>query len=235
MSNPMYIFGYGSLINFSSIEKTLFSIGDDEEDIEFLKKNIVCCSPILEKALKFDKIIQVVRVKNLKRGWYLRYGSYDNKITQGHITLGAYESKSSTCNGTLFPVTKAQLENIDLRESKYIRKIIKNTDIEFLKGNGLEKNAIVYYYSIDKYKIKTPNNLFPLLQSYIDICMTGCILIDKLLENTNFEYTNEFVSTTYEWKNYKYWINDRIYPRRPSVFTPYAKIIDNIITNKIIN
>jgi hypothetical protein len=230
----IYIFGYGSFQNFSSIEKSIFAINDDEGDIEFLKKNIINASPLLTEALLYDNKIKIVRVKNIKRGWYFNIGSPDYKITKLWITLGAYKSKKSTCNGTLFPVTPEQLTIIDLRESGYIRTKLDINDITIIKGNEIPKDSIIYYYAIDKKIINNPTKNYPILQSYVDLCMSGCISTDKLLENKNYEFTNEFVNTTKKWNKYKYWINDRIYPRRPFVYIPYAGIIDKILNTQVI-
>ena len=234
MKKNIYIFGYGSLLDFSSIEKTVLIINNDENDIDFLKKNIVCCSPILQKAKEFDKLIQIVKIKNIKRGWYHKIGNNRNKITKSWITLGAYECKGYSCNGTLFPVTEEQLNYIDTRETGYIRKIIEKKNITFIKGIGIHNDAIVYYYTVDKLLMSQPNHNYPIVQSYVDLCMTGCILIDQLLENKNNEFTIEFVKSTHKWKKYKYWINDRIYPRRPYIYVTYAKIIDTILNKFVV-
>ena len=42
MNKKIYLFGYGSLQNFSSIEKSIFVIRDDVADIDFLKRNLIC-------------------------------------------------------------------------------------------------------------------------------------------------------------------------------------------------
>ncbi len=234
MTTKTYIFGYGSFQDFSSIEKTVLVIRDDEGDIQFLKKNITCCSPILEEALAYDSLIQIVRVNNLKRGWYFHAGNPLNKITKTWTTLGAYKCKGHTCNGTLFPVTDEQLARVDLRETGYIRTKLDKKDITFINGAGIPDDAIVYYYAIDKSKISKPNDKYPILQSYVDLCMSGCVLTDQLLGNKNYEYTTEFVKTTHKWKNYKYWLNDRIYPRRPAIYVPYAFTIDTILNAEVV-
>jgi len=231
--NKIYIYGYGSLINFSSIEKTLLSI-QNEDDINFIKNNL-SDSPIKDEAIKYEKKIQIVRVKNIQRGWFIHAGNIKNKITKPYTVLGAYQKEDTISNGTLFPVTKDELEKLDSREGGYIRKEINKKDILIIKGSGIEKDAKVYYYSIDEKEIKEPNKKNPIIQSYVDICLSGCIMIDSLLENKNYEFTKEFLVTTRKWKKYKYFINDRIYPRTPTTNIPKADIIDNLLHTEIIS
>jgi hypothetical protein len=230
----IYLFGYGSLQNFSSIEKSIFMIKDDVADIDFLKRNLICCSPILKKALEFDKEIQIIRVKNMRRGWFFNVDTGKNVISKPWTTLGANRVNGFTTNGTLFPVTEEQLALIDIRESGYIREEINQKDIEFISNGVIPNDSIIYYYAFDEKKISKPSEKYPLLQSYIDICMIGCIETDQLLGTNNYEYTKEFVATTYSWLNLDYYINDRIYNRRPGDYVPYAGIIDIIINKYVI-
>jgi len=233
--SEIFIFGYGSFQNFNSIEKTVLSIKYNEVDIEFLKKNICKnCITIFNEAFEYDKYIRIVRVNNIKRGWFFNVNN-ENKITKPWIALGVYQSEGFTCNGTLFPVTEEQLSNIDLRECGYARKILDKNNIELIKGLEMPDNAIIYYYTLEESEVREPTDIYPILQSYVDLCMTGCILIDQMLENKNYEYTNEFVKTTYNWNEYKYWINDRVYPRRPTIYIQFANIIDKILSKTILN
>jgi len=231
--NKIYIYGYGSLINFSSIEKTLLSI-QNETDVNFIKNNL-SESPIKEEAMKYDKKIQIVRVKNIQRGWFIHAGDNKNKITKPYTVLGAYEKEDTISNGTLFPVTIEDIKKLDLREGGYKRKEIDKKDIYIIKGKGIEKDAKVYYYAIDEKEKMEPNKKTPIIQSYVDICLSGCIMIDSLLGNKNYEFTREFLITTRKWKKYKYFENDRIYPRTPITYIPKADIIDKLLHEEIIN
>ena len=219
----IYIFGYGSLQNFNSIEKTLFSINDNVYSIDYNKNN---SSNYLTE---YDKTIQIVKVKDLKRGW-LFHTDNNNK---SYTACGAYECTGYTCSGTLFPVTEEQLANFDLREIGYQRKIIDNKNVSIINRYGDENenkittNSIIYYYSVDNYEIK-PNIYYPLYKSYIDLCMTGCLMIDKIMNNKNNEYTIEFVETTYGWEKNKFLIDDRI-NLKSNAISPYIYLIDDIL------
>jgi cation transport regulator ChaC len=210
--NKTYIFGYGSLMNYSSIKKTIF---------DNTKYNIT----LPDSAEDFDDSIQIVQVKNIKRGWYYYVGSPTTKLKEPWTALGAYTCDNYTCNGVLFPVTKEQIKLLDLREFYYTRKKINKKDITVLKGTGIPRNSIVYFYSLDSSKLKTPCPEYPIPQSYVDLCMKGSIKIDKLLGNKNYEFTREFVKTTYDWKKNKCWLANR----DPKQNNKYFDIIDQII------
>lgn len=212
-----YIFGYGSLQNFSSIKKTIFE-----------NKNITDVNINNQSEKDFDNLIQIVRVKNIKRGWYFHCDLCKNKLRGPWTALGAYECENYTCNGTLFPVDDEQLKLLDIRESGYIRNEIEKKNISIIKGYGIPKNSIIYYYSVDPSNIKNPSSLCPIIQTYVDICMVGCIDIDYLLGNKNYEFTNEFVNTTYNWKKNKY-----LKDTRNIECTNYKNLIDNILNDNL--
>lgn len=200
-----YIFGYGSLQNMESINNT-----------------ISCDMQICDNA-------PTVRVKNLKRGWYMKMNK-DNMISEPWTTLACIDKEGFTTNGMLFEITPECLEKLDEREVGYIRKQIQVHQIECICNSvSISTDSVVYYYSIDESDIATPSTSAPILQSYLDICLTGCIAIDMKLGNTRYEYTVEFIQNTYDWRDMLYWINDRIYPRRPYEHVPFARIIDAIL------
>lgn len=104
------------------------------------------------------------------------------------IMLGIEKStKPTPINGILFQVTDSILEKIDDREKIYDRMIIEHqfikTDIQF------NKNDVVYIYNPKK--ISKISEKFPLMESYIDMCLEGFSkygekAVDDFLENTYF-------------------------------------------------
>jgi hypothetical protein len=229
-NNYVYIIGYGSLLNFNSIEKTIFNLNVNEDYIHLLKQNFNNIN--INKILLYEKKIRIAYVKNLKRSFCVPI-NYNNKITNSWISLGTYPKKNSIINCTIFPVNENQLIELDSRE-KYYKKIeINYNDIEIIKGDKLNKKKKIFCYIIDKKLFKKPSLKYPILQSYIDICIKGCLYIDFILKNKNFEFTKQFIQNTYNWKKLKYWINDRIYSRRPYHYINNSLIIDKLLTNYI--
>jgi len=229
-NNYVYILGYGSLLNFNSIEKTIFNLNFNEDYIHLLKQNFNNLN--INKILLYEKKIRIAYVKNLKRSFCVPI-NYNNKITNSWISLGTYPKKNSIINCTIFPVNKNQLIELDSRE-KYYKKIeINYNDIQIIKGDKLNNKIKIFCYIIDKKLFKKPSLKYPILQSYIDICIKGCLYIDFILKNKNFEFTIKFIQNTYNWKKLKYWINDRIYSRRPYHYINNSLIIDKLLTNYI--
>jgi hypothetical protein len=76
--------------------------------------------------------------------------------------------------------------------------------------------------------MRFPSNEHPIVQSYVDICLNGCLEIGAtypLFKQANF--AQRFMETTRNWGTP--WINDRIYPWRPFVHVPRASAIDSLI------
>jgi len=223
MHRPVFVFGYGSLINTSSVETTIFSLGV-EPDILTYMKSIDSDSQVINKILDFDNKIRIVRVNNIKRGWF--HNIEHPRGPYPWTALAAYRSQGYTTNGILFPVNKSQVASIDKRENKYIKTQIPLSDVSILQGHAIPENAIIYFYAIDKMNRSKPTDRFPMLQSYLDKCMIGTIIIDKLLGNKHNEFTNEFITTTHQWNQHESWINDRTFHTSVGI---YAGTIDAIL------
>src|SRR6185503_4811911 len=84
-----------------------------------------------------------------------------------------------------------------------------------------------------------PEPKFPIVQSYVDVCLTGCIQIEgtyplaQKIQLTNdgptFTFSELFVESTIDWSTY--WENDRLIPRRPFVHQPNAYAIDTLLNS----
>jgi hypothetical protein len=170
------------------------------------------------------------RIKGLKRGWYIAGTSPIKKggLSKRSIFLGARRRKKSVCNGILFPATEDNLMALDAREIGYTRTLIDSKDIEVL--GGLPDNAMIYYYQVDPNQLTVPSKKYPIVQSYVDVCLEGCIDVDNRMENLDYNFTKEFIKTTSRWN--KHWINDRLYPRR-SVSESNENLIDTILSKTI--
>lgn len=202
-SSNIYIFGYGSLQNINSIRNTINITDIDEIDF-------------------------AVRVNNMRRGWYLPVNR-NNLISKPWTTLACTEENGHTVNGVLIKITPECLTLLDERESGYERKIIPHEYIKSICGKKLPSDSTVYYYGIDVECKESPTLFTPILQSYLDTCLIGCIEMDSKLGNRHYEYTIEFLQTTHEWNSMYCWVNDRIFPRRPYETVPYARIIDQLL------
>lgn len=130
------------------------------------------------------------------------------------------------------------------RESAIRDQYYKNTFLENysaseedLVGEITESDVCVWIYvPIPKYTVLA-NNEFPFLQSYVDVCMRGCLAISRA-------FANEFVEGTYGWypgdsrrcefittkdqdeawdkPTSSCWVNDREKPKYSRAYKEYA-------------
>jgi hypothetical protein len=161
-------------------------------------------------------------VKGITRGWYYQAASASLNPTY----LGAVESKNATTNGVIYGVTNSEFEATKLREADYDPKMIHRSAITMLDGSSAPPDGEIWYFAC-KTK-QTANASHPIVQSYVDICVDGCLQLEEiypLAKDANF--AEQFISTCSDWKTP--WMNDRIYPWRPFIHVPRASTIDRLL------
>lgn len=191
-----YIFGYGSLIEDESRMRTTPSA----------------------------RYAWPVNVGGIRRGWWAR-GDKSGLTT---TYLGALDDLGSACNGVIYPVSAQEIAATDQRESAgYKRCEIPPGQIVMLDGRSQPPDGVFWAYinlippgQLDD---NLPSPQFPMVQSYVDICIHGCLEVEGKYP-TAAGFTQEFIKLTDAWS--RYWVNDRLYPRRPFIFQPSASDID---------
>lgn len=197
MENKNFIIGYGSLMNISSLKRTLPQID----------------------------YIEPIYLHNYIRSW----SAIENeKHSLSTTYLGVSKEKNKKINCIIFEVPEQLIDTLDSREFLYTRESVNKTDIEFIKSKTkIEDNDNIWIYLT---KIpQEPESDFPIIQSYVDTCISGCIQLENQFTIKNF--ANTFIQTTQNWS--KYWVNDRIFPRAPHIHQPLAYKIDDILHNEI--
>ena len=167
------------------------------------------------------------RVTGYERGWFHQFA---NQVGSTCTYLGALAAKGKTINGVIYRV--GDFEQTKARETGYKPTSLEAREITMLDGGGpldTGKDAKVYIFvsnedSISKTKEPTPK--IPMVQSYVDICINGCLELEALYRTAN-GFTQEFIRTTSGWN--ANWVNDRIYPRRPFIYVPNSSAIDNAL------
>jgi hypothetical protein len=167
------------------------------------------------------------RVTGYQRGWYHNA----DKVGSSCTFLGAERVKGQTINGVVYAVN--DIEATKRREIGYTAVALGADDIMMLDGSGPLKigaDLQVYIFlsnpeSISKDREPTPK--FPIVQSYVDICINGCLELEALYRGVKGSFTQEFIRTTSGWN--ANWVNDRIYPRRPFICAPTARAIDEAL------
>lgn len=200
-----FIFGYGSLVESNSRTRT---------------------SPN-------SKLAYPVEVTGLQRGWWARVPVPGLSTT----FLGCALSDSDSTNGVIFTVSQSDLIKLDEREKGYQRILLNNTMINDY-CNILNKEDKVWVYINSDFEQKgfleknTPNRNFPIVQSYIDICINGYLeLLAKYPFLEKEKFVQKFINETRFWN--EYWVNDRIYPRRPFIHCPNAYKIDSLLIDNL--
>jgi hypothetical protein len=124
------------------------------------------------------------------------------------------EDASASCNGVLVQIDASEIEKFDYREAGYTRvriavdRVTAATDTA-LPGLG---GADIWCY-VSKTPGGRPSDTFPILQTYVDVMILGCLEI-------SLDFAKQFVTTTMHWNpapvdfasNPKSYINDRHAP-----------------------
>jgi hypothetical protein len=163
-------------------------------------------------------------VKGISRGWYYQADSPSWNPTY----LGALVKENAITNGVIYPVSDDELVANDAREADYQRILIPRHNIKLLDGCPEVPEGEYYFYANKPNSERTANDKHPIVQSYVDICIDGCLEIEAmypLAKGANF--AEQFVKTCTDWKTP--WINDRIFPYRPFIYMPRASQIDALL------
>jgi hypothetical protein len=197
MAQGAYIFGYGSLIEKESRTRT------NPEAVE----------------------ARPARVNGYQRGWFHQFA---NNVGSTCTYLGAIEKPASTANGVIYHVN--DFEKTKQRETGYSATRVPAGKIEMLDGGSPWDPAEVVYIFIsnpaDISKTGKPTAAIPMVQSYVDICINGCLEVEAQYSSAR-GFVQEFIRTATGWN--ANWVNDRIYPRRPFIYIPNASQIDQAL------
>ena len=197
MAQDAYVFGYGSLIEKASRTRTNPEAAD----------------------------ARPARVTGYQRGWFHQFAK---NVGSTCTFLGVIEKTSATSNGVIYRVN--DFEKTKEREVGYTATPVAASKIEMLDGAGPWDPAEVVYIFVsnpdDISKTGAPTSAVPMVQSYVDICINGCLEIEAIYPSAD-GFVQEFIRTSTGWN--AHWVNDRIYPRRPFIYVPNASTIDQAL------
>ncbi|MEN0111073.1 MAG: gamma-glutamylcyclotransferase family protein [Planctomycetota bacterium] len=166
-----------------------------------------------------------VRVTGLRRAWNVHGPGPGFSTT----FLGVTREESAACNGVLAPVYPNEWRDLDARERNYRRVEIDPAAIGWLTPTRPPVGDGVRVWAYEAESPAEPNDRLPIIQSYIDICLDGCLAIDERL-GTGEAFAREFVATTDGWS--RHWVNDRQFPRAPFRTVPRAGAIDRLLAER---
>lgn len=164
-----------------------------------------------------------VFARGISRGWYFQEETAGLSPTY----LGAVDDKKATLNGVIYPVTDVEYAAIAAREAGYLPTRIDRAALTMLDGSPAVPDGEFWYFA-SKTTATTASAVHPIVQSYVDICVDGCLEIEALYPLAKKAgFAEQFVRTCTDWK--LPWINDRLYPWRPFVHMPRAAEIDVLL------
>jgi len=179
----------------------------------------------LQRTLPSVSYIEPMYLNNYLRSW----NAIENKtVTLSTTYLGIQKSKGSRLNAILFEIDESLLDNLDKREFLYTREEVNLEDVELISSKfSISSDDKIWIYITNT--PEKPSKQYPIIQSYVDTCISGCLELEEKFNIENF--ANDFINTTINWS--KSWVNDRIFPRAPHVHQAYAYKIDELLNNNI--
>ncbi|KAI8905882.1 hypothetical protein EDD86DRAFT_256946 [Gorgonomyces haynaldii] len=190
-----YLFSYGSLINPESRRRTL--------------QHVTQAIPVV--------------VEGLKRSW-----SYKCPV-KSYTALSVERSPGYQTNGVLIPIeSQESLRLLDERERHYSRGLIDTQSITFL-DQKIDEDALIWVYELPNPQLKNhstvsqqqtfiehrPSVQYPIPQSYLDCCLSGCLLFGEA-------FTLQFIESTFGWAGV--WLNDRHFCKNHKKYVPRQEI-----------
>jgi hypothetical protein len=167
-----------------------------------------------------------VEVAGFRRGWFVRGSSVGFSTT----FLGVVQDRASRLNAVVYKVDADEVAATDRRERSYCRALVPIAQITVLGPDfPLAADAQAWIYVSRGPNVSLPNAKYPIVQSYVDIFITGCLEQEQRYGIAGF--ARECVATTNGWSGH--WVNDRIYPRRPFVHQPHAGEIDRLLAKEL--
>ncbi|MBC3764786.1 gamma-glutamylcyclotransferase [Neptunicella marina] len=152
-------------------------------------------------------------------GWQRSWITQNPQEKQSHV--GAIANVNAAMNGVLIKVPHID-DNLRQREKDYRFSQVATEQITLLSGEPIELDAPVMI--CESLLILEANSDHPVMQSYVDTCLVGC------LEAGGETFARQFIETTCTWN--QHWLNDRqnpLYPRRAIATGRQMELIDQLL------
>ena len=188
---------------------------------------IIGYGSLFDKKSRQRTLSNVNKIQPILLNGYERSWNAAENITPTLSTtyVGVKKNDNAYINAIVFEIDQEFLELLDKREFLYTREKVSYDSIQQLGSTHLKisnKDEIWIYVTKE---VKFPALKNPIIQSYVDTCISGCFEIEEIYKIEDF--ADNFVKTTTGWSHY--WVNDRIYPRAPHIYQSYAYKIDQLL------
>ena len=195
-----------------------------------MKTYIIGYGSLLNRASLNRTLPQVENIEPIYLSKYSRYWHANENITPTFSStfLGVSKSENSRINCIIFEIEESLLPLIDKREFLYHREQVDLNAIEFTSNRfKIKADDNIWIYITNK--PSEPSKDFPIIQSYVDVCLSGAMQLEEEFDLENFAI--DFIKTTKQWS--QSWVNDRIFPRAPHLHQPDAYRIDVMLNENI--
>lgn len=166
-----------------------------------------------------------VLVKGYRRGWFAKGDAIGFDTTY----LGALPDTKSQLNAVIYSIEPAELQATDQRESFYCRRALDAAAVTLLASDAAPVKGQIWIYVNKPEGIATPSERYPIVQSYVDIFVSGCLELEQRHRVAGF--AQQCLTTTTDWS--AHWVSDRVYPRRPFIYQPKARQIDKLLSEQL--
>ena len=174
-----------------------------------------------------------VRVLGIEAGWFHQFKTITQSLSP--TFLGARRSDPKSCGGVIYKATDADLNATDQRETGYTRLEVPASAITLLTGSAvaLQPGDKYWIYISEPAYIGAPSREFPLVQSYVDLCLNGAIEAMQTYPASAGQFPGAWIDMI-DWAPIKqndrvWWLNDRTYAYRASLTIPNSSAIDGLL------
>jgi hypothetical protein len=165
-----------------------------------------------------------VMVTGYERSWHLR----GSGVGFGTTYLGVQLKAGAPMVAALYRnFTGQDILATDQRELYYCRDEVDPGALRMLDGSAAPETGQIWVYVSKPEAVDPPNADYPIVQSYVDIFITGCLQLAGRVVGQNEDFAKQCITTTSGWS--PHWVNDRLLPRRPFIYQPNASEIDRLL------
>lgn len=167
-----------------------------------------------------------IELAGFRRGWFARGDSLGASTTY----LGAVPDSNGRLNAVVYRVDADELRATDRREASYCRAPVPLDAIRTLEGQRFDlSGGQAWIYVNGPASIAAPSARYPIVESYVDIFVSGCLEQEERFGLSGF--ARQCLASTSGWS--EHWVNDRLYPRRPFIHQPRAHQIDTLLSQQL--
>lgn len=167
------------------------------------------------------KVEVPVWVNDFKRGWLTR-AKPDGLMFTG---LGVVPASGEKFNGVLISLDAGKLTSLDRDEKLNCRIKVDRSKLSAMSNGKLPESGDIWIYTIKPKQMAKTASDYPILQSNVDVFLTGCIEQGSRFKIDDF--ADQCMKTTEGWS--VHWSNDRRRPLDNKIVQTMNKQVDALL------